>query len=94
MNQVATSRSGDNISSRYSHNISYCYLNGKNAKKKTKMPHLELLLDAIHLGAQTVHDILPVLQHERLQLLRSGDAADLLQEGEGRLPMGLVSVLN
>lgn len=40
--------------------------------------HLELLLQAVHLGPQGVDDVLPVHQHEVLQLLRSLHLLDVL----------------
>lgn len=41
--------------------------------------NLEFFLQAVHLGPQSVNDVLPVFQHEALQLLGVLHLLDLLQ---------------
>lgn len=45
----------------------------------TRLTHLELFLQTVHLCSQGVDDVLPVLQHKRLQLLRSLHLLNVLQ---------------
>lgn len=46
---------------------------------QTTIQYLEFFLQAIHLGSQSVNDVLPVFQHEVFQLLRSFHLLNFLQ---------------
>lgn len=42
--------------------------------------YLEFFLQAVYLGSQSVNDVLPVLQHEALELISSLHLLNLLQK--------------
>lgn len=57
----------------------YCDIRQISILKSLQFKYLEFFLQAVHLGPEGVYDVLPVFQHEVLQLLRGLYLLNFLQ---------------